>query len=308
MARAVDEIDIAAQDWVLRVGDPLFADWEAFSAWLAADPRHADRYHALEADSADLAVIIAPDEVAPIALPERRPTRRRWITGAVAASLAGLVGYGAIQTRADPYVVETTAGVTRAVQLADGSSITLNGATRLMLDHRNDRIATLEHGEVLFTIRHDPARPFRVSVGAHELVDVGTVFDVTRERDATWVGVAEGAVMFNPRADAVEIGPGRMLTARDGETTVSVGGVDTSSVGSWAAGRLDYAGAPLAQVASDLSRALGMRFTVAPGIAARPFRGTIALDRARRDPAVLAPLLDVRMSRTVQGWEIAPAS
>jgi transmembrane sensor len=301
MPHAQDQIDNAALDWAMRTGEPDFEDWEAFTDWLEADPRHGECYHLLQADATVLAERIP---LAPTPFVPRAPLRRRWLAGALAASLAGVVAVGALQLRADPYVVETAAGTSRVVQLADGSSIALNGGTRLTLDHRNDRVATLESGEALFTVRHDPARPFKVKVGGDELVDVGTIFDVTRSDGRMWVGVAEGALIFNPRAEAVPVPAGRALTSVGGE--VRVQDIAPGGIGAWRQGRLEFAGAPLSEVAEALSRALGTRFAVAPDIAARPFRGTIALADMKRDPTRLASLLGVRMQRTPQGWEIAP--
>lgn len=307
MADDVRAIDAMALDWAVRTGDAAFADWDAFTAWLEADPRHADRYQAMAADIADVADAL-PAPPAPVAMPAPLPmrtTRRRWLGGALAASLA-LVGYGTLALRPQPYAVETAAGITRTVALADGSRIALAGGTRLILDRRDARIATLDRGQALFTIRHDAADPFRLRVGDDELVDLGTVFDVVRTPDELRVAVGEGAVMFNPRAEAVPLPAGRALRVGDGAVTVST--IAPAAVGAWRQGRLEYDGAPLAQVAADLGRVLGLRFTVAPAIAARPFRGTLRLDGLAADPARLAPLLNVRIRPVGDVWEIVPLS
>jgi transmembrane sensor len=310
MARDEDEIDAAALDWAIRTGEPDFADWEAFTAWLEADPRHAARYQALQADADDLADLVPATAPLPMQRPQRvasaRSAPRRWLAGAVAAALTGVVGVSVLQTRSDPYVVETGPGVTRTVALGDGSSIALNGGTRLTLDHRDKRYAVVDRGEALFTVRHDAARPFKVKVGGDELIDVGTVFDVIRSDGKTWVAVAEGALIFNPRKEAVPLPAGRALSTADGVGDVQVSDIATAAVGSWQRGQLDFAGAPLEEVAAALSRAMGVRLTVAPPIAARTFRGTIALADLRQDPARLERLLDVSMRRTPGGWEIAP--
>ncbi|MDF0488652.1 FecR domain-containing protein [Sphingomonas sp. H39-1-10] len=48
-----DPISEAAIAWAVRVSDPAFADWEAFSDWLGAAPAHADAYHEAETALAD---------------------------------------------------------------------------------------------------------------------------------------------------------------------------------------------------------------------------------------------------------------
>lgn len=305
MAGDEDKIGAEAIAWTIRTGEPDFAEWEVFAAWLEADPRHAARYYALQGDADELAALIPPPE--PVRAAPRRLARRGWLAGAVAATLAGVVGVSVLQTRPDPFVVETAPGGRRTVTLADGSRIALNGGTRLTLDRGDQRYAVIDRGEALFTVRHDPARPFKVKVGADELIDVGTVFDVIRSDGKTWVGVAEGALIFNPRNEAVPLPAGRALSTSDGVADVQVGDIATTSVGSWQRGQLDFAGAPLADVAAALSRATGVRFTVVPALAARTFRGTIALADLRQDPARLEPLLGVAMRRTPGGWEIAPS-
>jgi ferric-dicitrate binding protein FerR (iron transport regulator) len=50
-----------ALEWIVRVQHPEFADWDALSAWLAADPRHAEVFQQLAlldfAHAADMADI-----------------------------------------------------------------------------------------------------------------------------------------------------------------------------------------------------------------------------------------------------------
>jgi transmembrane sensor len=165
-----DDIDApalngAALDWVVRTGSDAFDEWPAFQAWLEADPRHASAYHAMSADVEDMAAAVPADVAAPVVVSMPRRRWPVWAGGAIAASLALVVGYGAIETRAHPYALETAAGSMRTVRLADGSTIAMGSATRLMLDRDDPRVATLERGEAMFVVRHDASDPFEVSVG-----------------------------------------------------------------------------------------------------------------------------------------------
>jgi len=301
MARVWDDMDRQALDWVMRTGEPDFAEWDAFTDWLEADPAHAARYHALGADAADMADLLPANDPEPVA----KPSRRGWIAGALAAGIVAVVGYGALRPTADPYIVQTAPGVTRAVTLADGSSIMLNGGTRLTLDHRDQRRATVETGQALFAIRHDDAHPFRVSVGGGDLVDLGTTFDITRSDGGTRIAVSEGAAEYRIRSLTVALPAGRGLRMADGDGTIIQMKVDRTSVGGWKQGRIDYDGAPLRDVAADLSRSLGTKITASPAVAQRPFRGTLLLSGLARDPSRAAPLLGVTMRRNGTGWEMA---
>ena len=302
-ARALDE---AALDWVVRTGSDAFDDWPAFHAWLEADPRHAAAYHATAMDIEEMAASVPSVQVAPIVM---QPPRRRWPVwtgGAIAASLALFVGYEAIETRAQPYAVETAAGAMRTVQLADGSSIAMGGATRLMLDRNDPRTATLERGEAMFVVRHDDSDPFEVSVGGARLVDVGTAFDVKFALGETRVAVSDGAVDYNSGRDGIRLVKGQGLLVRDGKATVTA--VDVASVGSWRDSVLAYEGATLAEVADDLSRALGVDLRADPTVAKRPFSGSIATAKLAGDPRLAGPLLGVAIRKRGGHWVMSTRS
>lgn len=298
-------IDTVALDWALRMADPARADWDAFTDWLEADPSHAERYDRAAATLLDAEEALAahPEVETPV---EPEPVRRsplRWIGGAVAAALVGVIGVTAWQDRPQPYAVETAAGETRQVPLSDGSIVTLAGLSRIELDRAEPRRAVLSRGEGLFQVRHDAEHPFTVQAGSLALVDLGTVFDV-RLGQQTRVAVAEGAVMVDPKGAALRLDAGQAVTV-DGHRLLRAD-VPPDEVGGWREGRLAFDGAPLGMVAQDMSRFLPRPVTVAPAIAARPFRGTIDLDAVRRDPAVLGPLMDVRVRRAASGWMLEP--
>ena len=300
-ARALNE---TALDWVVRTGSDAFDDWPAFHAWLEADPRHAAAYHATAMDIEEIAAAVPPAQVAPVEIRRRRwPV---WAGGAIAASLALFMGYESLETRASPYAVETAAGSMRTVRLTDGSTIAMGGATRLMLDHDDPRVATLERGEAMFVVRHDDSDPFEVSVGGARLVDVGTAFDVKRVRNETRVAVSEGAVDYNPGQGGIRLVKGQGLVVRDGKATVTA--VDVASVGSWRDSVLAYEGATLAEVADDLSRALGVDLRADPGVAKRAFSGSIATAKLSGDPRLAAPLLGVAIRKRGGHWVMSSRS
>jgi transmembrane sensor len=226
----------------------------------------------------------------------------RWAAGGLAAVVIASVGYVAADRWPQPVTIETKPGVTRTIALADGSSVALNGATRVILDRKDARVATLEHGEVLVSVRHDAARPFRVTVGDTKIVDVGTQFSVTRDDGVTRVAVSEGEIAFEPDGADVRLRPGQALTSIDASHEVVVTRVAQTSVGAWRRNQLVYDGTPLRLVAADLSRRLGMQIVAAPDVAARPFRGTIATAGLSGSPETLAPLLDVTLRRSGTVW------
>jgi len=302
-----DMIESQALDWVIRMQAPAFDAWEAFEIWLSEDPAHAEAYHVIAtADQDMVALLVAaspPPAIAP-ANPAQPTSRRLWLGGALAASFAAMIGYGVISTQSSPYQVATGPGMRKTVTLADGSNIVLNGATRLTLDSKNPRHAVLEQGEAVFTVVHDDTRPFRVAVGNATLLDVGTRFNVVRSGGITQIQVAEGAVVYNPDAEAVRLNAGKSLHASDGSVTLALADIAPADVATWKEGRFVYGGQPMEQVAADLSRYIGQPVETEPDVAARPFHGVLSLGNGQ-DIRSLGPLLNVAVARSGSGWKLS---
>ncbi|MEG3164395.1 FecR domain-containing protein [Sphingomonas sp. PB2P19] len=296
-------IDDEAIDWAIRMAEP-HPDWDAFLAWLEADANRSARYDRAVLMLEDAAAAVAGEPATVAVAQTPRVSRRRWIGGAIAAGLAGAVGLGVWTQAPEPYVVTTAAGEQRTVMLADGSSVVLAGASTVRLDHRDPRTAVVERGEILFRVRHDPARPFSVQAGALRLVDIGTVFDVKRTDRRTRVAVAEGAVMVDPDGAALRLDAGQAAIS-DG-ASLERSAVAAVDVGGWREGRLAYDDAPLAEVAADLSRQTGRRIAVAPAIATRTFRGTLDAATVKARPALLGTLLGVTVRQDAGGWTLEP--
>lgn len=314
-----DRIFDEAIDWVVRLRDAGPEGWEAFTAWLEADPAHGAAYEEAALADQDWGELapparrIAPAHDLPVrpvfgapaqapAPPRHGLTRRRWLGGAVAASLIGLVGYATLAPDRSVYAVETQAGERRSVALADGSRIDLNGSTRLRLDRDAPRFARLEQGEALFTVVHDDRRPFEVEVAGTTLRDMGTVFNVVSDRGTLEVGVAEGAVLYDPGGEAVNLTPG-MTLRRDAGGRAQLSRREPEAISGWRDGRLVYASATVGQVAADLSRNLGVPVATTASVERRPFTGVIILDpqpQSTIDRA--AGLLGVEADRSDEGW------
>lgn len=300
-------IEAAAIDWLIRQRDPAFADWERFADWLAADPAHASAYHEMALLDGDLDAL--PEHTLPandVSAAPARVSRRWWLGGALAASLAVVAGIGVLRQAPDAQRIETAMGETRTVALADGSRIALNGGSAILLDKADPRRATLERGQALFHVVHRDEAPFRVSVGTAQIVDVGTVFDVTRMDGRTIVAVSEGAVVYNPASSNVRVDAGRRLAVDDAGGQAVVGPVSAASVGGWQAGQLVYDGAPLSEVAAEIERTTGVRIRTSPGAAAIPFRGAFqtGADEARMVED-LAALSGTRATRETGGWTLS---
>ena len=299
--RLLDE----AAAWAVRTGDAEFGEWEAFTSWLEQSPAHAAAY-----DHVSAAVTGAAEsetDASPAAANDDRPkvahVTRRWFGGAIAASLAALVAIGVWQADSG-YTVRTAPGETRMIVLDDGGRIELAGGTRIELDRDTPRFARLVQGRALFTISHDEARPFRVEAGEDTLLDIGTVFEVALGETGLSVAVAKGAVIFNPKRQAVRLHPGDLLRSAHGSAEYERLGLPPEQVGEWREGRLTFHSATLGEVAGELGRATGLEFRAAPGSSMR-LSGSILVAPVRQDPRAAGTLLGVSVRPQGDDWVIA---
>lgn len=280
--------------WHLRLKDANEEAWIEFAEWLNADPAHNGVYEAVADRDAHMLPLLEratfPTSEAHARTPEvsndedgpaqgaggEGPRRNPWRWGALAASIAvaGLFGVQMMPNWDSRYEVETSPGETRTISLADGSKISLNGSTRIIVDKNNARLVEIARGEARFTVRHDASDPFTVIAGEQRLVDIGTVFNVVHTDQQLRVGVAEGAVRFEGTARTVALRAGDSLAA-DSRGKVAITQSPVASIGSWAHGELVFDQAPLEQVADDLYRSMGISLELPRGMGSRSFSGVI---------------------------------
>lgn len=267
MSGDVKRIKGECREWLALIhsGDASEADRARFAAWLRADPRHQRAYdglHLLWRDISTLNQLKALEPVPP--RPAARATRRL-LPLAAAATVAGLA-LALFLTQPQPIpppamtasVVQTQEyqtklGEVRAIQLSDGSTITLGARSRIIVSFTDsERRVELERGEAYFDVAKNTARPFYVAAPGTAVRVVGTRFDIRVGDSHVRVAVDEGVVAVNNRTSALTRGQ-RIDVMPDGEMT-SVTQVDGSEVAAWREGRLVYDGATLADVVADLSR------------------------------------------------------
>ncbi len=302
-----------AIDWHLRLEHGSEDDWLSFTEWLEADPAHSRVYDSVAKAENEVDAVLRHAEF-PAPMPANDtvetvdPVRRNlWPRrAAIAASLA-IVGALTFQM-AQPgstYSIATGPGETREIALADGGTISLNGNSEVILDRNDTRSVELIAGEARFGVTHNATAPFSVTVGDNRLVDIGTVFNVSRDADLLRVGVAEGAVRFEGSGQSLRLGPGDVLRAQGDriETT----NTPAEAIGSWTGGTLVYDSAPMADVAADVGRAIGMRIAVDPALASRSFSGVLQTrGGAEAVRGRMGPVLGVRIEDTTGGWTLKP--
>jgi transmembrane sensor len=312
--RTERRIEEEAVGWVIRLRDADEQGWAAFTDWLEADPRHAAAYDDAAVADAEAEHLPAPEQAPmhPVRVSEirteepRRGFRRSMFGWAAAASI--VLSVGSLAGGESTYLVETGPGERRVVALEDGSRIRLNGGTRVELDEERPRFAKLERGEALFEVVHDASRPFEVQVGATTLRDLGTVFNVVAEKERLEVAVSEGIVLYDPQGAAKKLTPG-MALRKQGKAPAEVERISSEAVGGWRAGRLIYSAVHVAEIASDLSRNLGIKVAADEAVASRSFSGVILLDGKPNEVlARSAALLGLELQQTGETWWLKKAS
>lgn len=308
----MDRILFEAATWhVAAARDDM--DWDAFSAWLEADPRHAAAYD--EVALADSLIddhrpaLVARAAVEPQDVEPAAPRRRRWVIGAAAAAAAALaiVLVPSLAPKAD--TVYRTGATARTIALADGSTIDLAPHSRLTLDHGDDARLALAGG-AFFDIRHDPERQMRISAGPVKIEDIGTRFDVQTTPETVRVGLAEGRlnVVSDTLSQPVALNAGQALSFDAAAHRATVRSEAVGAVGSWRTGRLSYQDAPLALVASDLGRYAGVSVKVANGLEDKRFSGTLIVSDGQAAVRDLSQLMGLALGRDAGGYRLDPAS
>ena len=303
----------SAAAWVVRLeaGDLGDAEAVAFDAWLSASPEHPAAFDAALAVSQGYAA--AGEQVAR-ELSARRvapppPIGRRAVIGvgamAAAAALAVVIAPQLATPQTETYA--TAKGERRTVQLADGSTIDLNGGTRLSVTLARDaRRVTLDEGQAVFDVAHAAQRPFVIAAGDRTVRVVGTQFDVRRLGGKLSVTVARGAVEVRPAEGAIgkayRLHPGQRLDHVEGAAVARIAAAQPEEVLGWRTGRLVYREQPLSEVVADLNQqfALPIRIDDA-GLAATPISGVLVLDDQNAVIRRLALLVPIRAVRSDAG-------
>ena len=305
-----------AIDWHLRQAEMSDDDWRAFVTWLEADPAHAQAFDAVALDMTLLAerADLYPAPAAPIERQQVAPARPRriwaWAGGGIAVAAAASLTLMIAPTGSSggaSYAVETKPGERQTVALVDGTKIELNGATRLILDNANPRVATLEAGEATFHVRHDPRDPFTLHSGTLTVQDMGTVFNVERDGARFDVQVAEGSVLFQPKQQALTLQAGAAVSAREDLGSIAVTKIDVAKVGMWRSGAVVFSGEPFGRVTTAIRRIDGAILSVEPSLSQRPFTGMVRLSgKAGQDVPHIAALIGAEWHHDGERWTISP--
>ena len=291
----------AATDWLVRTNDPEFEAWDELTAWLAQDAANADAYHCLAGAEAEMLPWVEALPAPPA--PEHREGRFRLALVAGIAVLAATATV-VVAPRLLPISYSTAPGEVQVVSLGGQDQLVMNGSTKLQIAGFDRRTVRLQQGQVLLRLRDSNQDKIELLSGDLELVDVGTVFEVSRDGQETRVIVSEGEVMADPDGAGVRVSAGHRLDTRDGASVLQAKPSDAGAVGAFERGQLIYVDESLDRVLADLRRSTGIDFSATAAMRARRFSGTLSVAEIKRDPRSLGPLLGVSIEPSGQGWKL----
>lgn len=322
-----DRLAIAAR-WRVALDENGHAEDLArrFQAWRTQDPANAAAFDRIEQGLAALDAT-ADDPVLARFRAEAREAafqpRRIWIP--VAASIALLtlavpayihlmpaIDRGEAAGEAAGERIETAIGQQRTVRLDDGSRVTIDGGSTLAVrfDTAVRRIEVIA-GQARFQVAHGDPRPFKVATGNHEVIAVGTDFNVDRLGRTFTVSLISGRVLVqrNCRKDRGDcastrqrLEPGEALSGTDGRSPLTRSRITAEEALAWQRGQIVIRDQPLAQIAQRINRHNGhVRLLVTPSAADLTLSGVFSLSNPSEFAEAAAGLLPIETAQTANG-------
>jgi transmembrane sensor len=331
----------AAEWFVANRGTLSTKERQNFSAWLKTSPMHVEEYLAVSVIARDLhaacegtehslegllerarAADAAPQvsQWSRIIASIREATAPRWLPAAAAMAALGVVSFGLLRfwnssAGLAPPPPETVSvwqfatghGEQLTQRLADNSVLHLNTDTAVTVRYsKSARVVTLTSGEAEFEVAHLADRPFRVTAGAAQIVDVGTTFNVRLGTESTVVTVLEGLVAVAPASLAhpakfVQVRADQQITVDTGDWPVAAVAVDAERSTAWLHRQISFEHEPLARVVSEFNRYATKPIEItSPGLRDLEISGVFSIDDTDAFVAFLRSLEGVRVEVTAK--------
>jgi len=202
-----------------------------------------------------------------------RPMTKRIILWPALGAAVALIVIGFFAVRdidSGTHTFATGKGESKTVELVDGSVVTLQENTQLIVaddfEKSADRKVRLVEGEAFFQVHRNPERPFRVAGSGMQTEVLGTSFIIrTSKEDAAWsIWVKSGKVRVSKPTNASEtytLGANDSLTyALDKDR---IGWVDQESDDSM---MLSFKDNNLEQIAEIIAERYGVVLTIEKGL------------------------------------------
>lgn len=311
-----EQIGEAAADWLVAFceGEVDASGREVFIEWLRSSPEHVRAYLRISALWEDEDLFTRSGKMDADALVQRAlaesnvvslsgadigmssagegrvvtpPVRRRGalrfaIAASVLVATIGIASFVWLQVDT-PLVYKTAVGEQRTVTLSDGSTLSLNARSKVVVKYDETRRAVdLVEGQALFRVTSNPRRPFIVHSDSAIIRAVGTQFDVSRRSDKTVVTVVEGRVavsemesagrggsnlLSGSKSSSAQAGAATLVSAGEqviatASALTTVQRADVAAATAWTEGKLVFRSLPLVEVIDEFNRHTPRRFVI----------------------------------------------
>lgn len=202
----------------------------------------------------------------------------RWL---IAASILLLVGVCSFFYTTNRFVNHKTGpGELKTVQLADGSIVTLNAMSELVVPKRfdEDTRTLMLQGEAFFVVSTDSLHPFIVKTETSRTEVLGTEFNLKAYQNETIkLTLQEGKVLFSRKGgnnnEGIVLGPDEQVVLENGTLTKKEANHIFSKA--WMDKKLVFKGATFHEVCREIERFYGVKINVQKkGLHNRLYRGT----------------------------------
>lgn len=250
-----------AADWFakLRSGYATEEEQQHFRLWLAANPAHRKAFEETQAfwDDPKLSQGLKAFPLSSQVKGHSRfsSLRYRLAVPLMAASLvlAAIILQPYLNCLQADYC--TSIGESRNIQLADGSTVTLNSQSAVKVKFEdNVRYTQLVQGEAFFDVKRNPAQPFLVDAQYSQTRVLGTRFIVRKDPQSDTITVINGvvAVSQNQRQPAI-LHVNDQITV--GESNAGgIQQVSATKASAWTSGHLVFDSASLGAVIQEIGR------------------------------------------------------
>ncbi len=303
--RAIDE----ASQWLalLMSGNASLEEQRAFAAWRDSHPRHLELVSRMGGGLAQvpLATLRGVPRATVIGTVNSPYTRRRFLgkslsvlgLGAMALGLGRF--YGFIPEAAQ---LQTSTGERRSLRLDDGSALTLNAQSRVVVRFEShERLLLLRSGELLVDVARDVARPFVVETEHGRMRALGTRFLVQRSDDRTRLVMLHSEVEITTRSGDKRVVKAGEAVSFDDRGYLSVEPAKGYE-GAWTDGLLEVRECALGNVVEHLRRYRRGIIVVDPKVADLRITGLYFLDDSERTLQLLERSLPLRVRYYSPYW------
>ncbi|MEZ6002265.1 FecR domain-containing protein [Hyphomonas sp.] len=267
------DIELQAAAWYARLAsdDASEKDYLQFEQWIS-DPKHRAAFDALQLMMFDVEdnanalreALVENDRAPGSRSTPRRPARRRgWkVSGAIAAVATMAAAYvlmfyqASVTPPIEGIVYAAAPDKTQRITLADNTEITLNRGTEITVYWgETERRVVLSEGEAAFKVQHNEKAPMSVIVGADEIRDVGTVFNVLKDKSRLTVTVAEGEVAVVSASNFIQhVQSDFQYEVDHSSHDATIQPVRPEDAMAWQQGHLVYRDAVLSDIIRDINR------------------------------------------------------